>query len=1391
MPGFPELFPPTIEGRLLPRYFLDEGLPATQPWTLLSDAEVDAFAARVAPLFDAMRAAATPSEAETEKDLIFPILAALGWASLPQQGTGQRSDTRPDALLFANAAVHAAARGHPRGSPARLALATVVAEHKAWGVKTFDTGSGGRPAPAHQVLDYLRDAERASDGRVQWGLLTNGRVWRLYFAGVAGRAERYLEADLDTMLAAPGLAERRAGLRRFLLLFRPDAHQPDPATGRSFLADALAEGRRYETRITTALTDRVFERVFPDVVAALAEGDPLAAPNDAAWRAELGRAAMVLLYRCLFVLYAEDRQLLPVGHPGYQPFSFRALRDDAAKAADGTLAVAPAGGIWWARMKTLFTAIAKGERSMGLPPYNGGLFDDAAHPLLARAALRDRALADLIEALSREGPPMSRHMINFRDLSVQHLGAIYEGLLEREVAPDPDARGGVTTRPNAYARRTSGSYYTPEELVLLVIRRAVWPLLAERMAAFRDRAAELKGEHGPREARAERLRALDPATAYLGLRACDPAMGSGHFLVSLVDYLADATVEATAEAAKLAGWCAYRSPLTETLAAMRDAIKARAAAGGWAVRDSQLDDKSLVRRIILKRVVHGVDLNPMAVELAKLSLWLHSFTVGAPLSFLNHHLRCGDALFGEFVRDAVGDLRERYGWTVPTGVIAAAEGGGAAMGEIERRDDSDIAQVEESKQYFGAMEAATAPLRRFLDLHHAAKWLPPTDPAGQAARAALFEGGYGDPVALADGVAPAPPRDKASVIRLGRRVETTAGAAHAAAITFLGSAGALGMERRFLHWELAFPNVWRRWQGMVSEGGFDAVIGNPPWDRMKLQEVEWFADRVPEIAHQARAADRRRMIAALRAGSGDLAQAFDQAAWAAEAAARVAREGGAYPLLSGGDVNLYSLFVERALRLLDPRGIAGVLVPSGIAADKGAAAFFRGVAGSGRLSAFLDFENRRTSLDLDPFFPDVDSRFKFAVLAVGGAERRFGRAAMAFFQQDPAAAEGAAFALRPADFALLNPNTGTAPVFRGRRDAAITRVLHRRFPVLVRHGPPRRAVWPLRYSTMFHMTNDSGKFVTEAELRAKGAYPVAANLWRRGKEDFVPLYEGKMVQAFDHRAASVTVNPENLHRPAQPEPTTDLQHADLSWVPSPQFWVAKADVDLPSGLEWAIGFKDITSPTNMRTMIAAMVPFAGFGNTLPLLLPILPDAPAAASEQALRRWQVKRARILRAYAAWAPLLLGNLNALAFDYLARQKVQGTHVNFYILEQLPVIPRARFGRVIGGEAARHLVRDWVLQLTYTAHDLDAFARDQGHTGAPFRWDAEERLHLRARLDALFFLLYGLNRDAAGYILGTFPIVAENEVARWGRFRSRDLILGYMAALAAGDTTSRIAG
>ena len=514
------------------------------------------------------------------------------------------------------------------------------------------------------------------------------------------------------------------------------------------------------------------------------------------------------------------------------------------------------------------------------------------------------------------------------------------------------------------------------------------------------------------------------------------------------------------------------------------------------------------------------------------------------------------------------------------------------------------------------------------------------------------------------------------------------------------------------------------------------------------------------------------MIAALKTEGDPLSEQFAEAAELTALAGRMANlkadAGGLYPLLGGGDTNLYSLFVERAQALVKPDGIVGLIVPSGIAGDLSASAFFRSISTTGRLGGLYDFENRGV------YFPDVHRSFKFCALKFGGAARKFAEAQCGFFLPgtDAETLAERAFALTPADFAAVNPNTGTAPVFRTKRDAALTTAIYARLPVLVDRRNPDRPTpaWPVRYTTMFHMTNDSHLFRTVAELDADGWYPTTAG-WRKGEARAVPLYEGKMVQAFDHRAASVVVNRDNLHRPGQPVAATIVQKADASWQATPQFLVEEQHVSVQGVASWNVAFKDVTAPTNVRTMIAALVPQAGYGNTLPVLL--------------------------LANAFDRVTLVANLNSFALDYVARQKVQGQHVNWFIVEQLPVIPPAGYDRVFGAMTARELVAREVLHLTYTAHDMAAFARDMGHVGAdggvlpPFAWDEADRRQRRARLDALYFHLYGLTRDDADYILSTFPIVRRHdEEAQRGRFVTRDLIMGHMAALAAGDCDAVVA-
>jgi hypothetical protein len=325
---------------------------------------------------------------------------------------------------------------------------------------------------------------------------------------------------------------------------------------------------------------------------------------------------------------------------------------------------------------------------------------------------------------------------------------------------------------------------------------------------------------------------------------------------------------------------------------------------------------------------------------------------------------------------------------------------------------------------------------------------------------------------------------------------------------------------------------------------------------------------------------------------------------------------------------------------------------------------------------------------------------------------------------------------------------------------------------------------------MFHMTNDSGLFRKAAELEKDGAYRVAADRYRKGRAEWVPLMVGKTIHQFDHRAASVIEKRTNLHNPFVARDTTENEHQNPAFIPRPQFWVSSSNVVWPEGLDWAIAFRDIARPTDVRTVIAAAVPFAGFGNKLPLLLPDLPEKPPNTRGERFQRWEEEVATRLETYRRFAPLLLANLNSFGLDYVARQKLQGTTLNLYIVEQFPIVPMAAFGVRIGGKTAEALVREEVLRLTYTANDMASFARDQSYEGPPFTWDEPVRQHARARLDALFFLLYGVERDDADYVLSTFPIVREQDERAFKHYATRDLILGYMAAFAAGDTESRIA-
>lgn len=1350
-----------MDGKLFSQNFLLDGICATPAWETLPDHVLNDFLARFQLIYAQLNSSSQLNEANTEADVIEPVLGLLGWRDLTLKqvsATSTRRQDVPDFLLFSGEDAKRAARAEAR-EDRRYRHGVAILEAKRW-MRPLDRGDATNRldsgTPSNQILRYLSSVEIASERAVRWGILTNGAVWRLYWQGARSRSEEFLELNLAALLGVPGTGldlfgvDARHGVKVFLCLFRRVAFLPQEwdKDGRTLHEYASGEARLYEETVSQDLGARVFAAIFPQMADALASGDPKADDASAAYLEELREATLILLYRLLFIFYAEDRNLLPVRDQRYDDYSLRKIREDVARRRDANDTLSAGACRYWQHLGDLFRIISQGDSSIGMPAYNGGLFDDSRVPLLARSRIPDARFAPLFDELARR-PGLARAWINYRDLSVQHLGGIYERLLEYSLSVEG---GMIVAHPASFARKVSGSYYTHDGLVKLIIRETVGPLVAERKAAFDAQLGAWRRKKELGLADWEILDRLDPANAILDLKVCDPAMGSGHFLVTLVDYLADEILESIAAAeleVATQAWAKdianpWTSPLIARIHDIRDRILGTARQLRWAVTEAQLDDRHIVRRMILKRVVHGVDKNPMAVELAKVALWLHTFTVGAPLSFLDHHLLCGDSLFGGKVRDISKELETLPGGLLQQNDLHRVESARLTMNAIGNLTDIDIAEAHHSRALMDQITDNLRPMRRALDFLQAKRWAGKAEAKDyQQAWVGLLNQEYGDNLLE-------------SIDLLGKPGIKLFSERQRQAHGVVQRALARARAEHFLHWELAFPTVWRN-----GQGGFDAVIGNPPWDRMKLQEVEWFAERKLDIAKAARAADRKALIAKLQGDNAPLWQDYLAAQAAAEAGARVARECGDYPLLSGGDVNLYSLFVERAEALIHPRGMVGLLTPSGIAADKGAALFFRSISASGRLAALFDFENRKG------LFPDVDSRFKFCALIFGGAQRAVPASRCAFYLHAVEEAESAdrVLELTAGDFASVNPNTGAAPIFRTRRDADLTTAIYRRQPVLVdrRREPPQK-VWPVRYVTMFHMTNDSELFKRRDELEREGWYPVGGNRWRKGEVEKVPLYEGKMVQMYDHRAASVVVNADNLHRPAQQEASNDAQHADTAYLPTPQFWVNASVVEQKQIGHWGLAFKEITAPTNVRSMIACIAPGHGFGNKLPLWL-----AEAGGEND---------------YPLVAPLLLANFNAFSLDYILRQKLQGQTLNLFIIEQLPLIRPEQFEQLLGNTSIADFIRGEVLRLSYTAHDLASFARDLGYDGPPFAWNEDDRRHRMARLDALFFQLYGLSRDEAAYILDTFPIVREHDEKAHGRYLTKELVLAYMNAVAAGD-------
>lgn len=1288
----------------------------------------------------------------------------------------------------------------------------------------------GRPrlAPHSLLQEYLNRTEQL------WGLVTNGHTLRLLRDCTFVRKQAYVEYDLRGMIEEQRFQDFIALYR---LLHRSRLPRDSAAAGDCLLESYYTHSAEQGGRVRDRLRDGVEQCI--EILANGFLGHPangelrrriaLTAGNERLTPDEVYRQLLRLVYRFLFLLVSEDRGLLssaPIYRGHYGVARLRALVDRRAAYTEHD--------DLWQSLRVLWLVLTRDDQPMAaalrLPVLNGELF---ARQALDESTISNRELLRAFRCLAwyQESTSAPPRRVNYAALDVEELGSVYESLLEFHPVIEPGPSGKPAFRLHfGSERKTTGSYYTPPQLVAEVVRSTLEPVIADRLA--KQPKARAKG--------------------LLAIRVCDPACGSGHFLLAAARCLGKEL--------------------------------ARVQTGGEEPAPEHV--RAAIREIV-SHCIYGVDKNPLAVDLCRVALWIESHHPDKPLTFLDHRIRCGDSLVGVFDLEVLKDGIPDKAFEPLEGDDPAVARKWARCNRDEQRDqqdqqdsfswsaDVDLAEMaRHSHEVDGITNDSPDEIRRkrqrFEQSHAGPAW------RRQKAACDLWAAAFFQPL-TAD-------TEAITTVTLAKQL------AGFGAPQLLGRAGGISAQQRFFHWPLEFPEVF-------ADGGFDVVLSNPPWEHVKLKEQEFFGARDARIASVGTKAKRTRLIADLKIDNPDLYEEFVTARRGFDASRLFLAQTGRYPLAGRGRINTYAVFAELAASATSPQGRAGLIVPTGIATDDTTKLLFSSFVSAGRLADLVGFENE------DFIFPAVHHAFKFCKITIAGEACPVGQSRIGFYIRrfSQLSEDSRFFSLEKTDFSLLNPNTGNCPIFRSHADAELTKAIYRRVPVLWREATddrPEENPWRLKFSQgLFNMASDSHHFRTADDLKAEG-YRREGNILVGPRDRYLPLYEAKMLHQFDHRFSTYEgATQSQLNVGILPQPTAE-QKRDPSFVVQPRYWVREEvveeaipkypeplalavevrhrpsiqrvlalwsagyhlnrgdgkgadtllsnaarfdldravarwlanspEVDVAATLQrdfplteadvqtiarhftvpeevagelitrfspkWFLGWRDVCRATDSRTLIASACPNSAVGDKFLL---------AFSRRSAKQRMS----------------LLGVWNSVVCDYATRQKVGGTALKYFVFKQLPVPAPDVFSSALPVIDAKREALTWfgprVLELVYTAHDLAALAEDCGYDGPPFQWDPMRRFEIRCELDAAFFHLYlpcqtdgswqradgetpeqlatlrkhfATPRDAVAFILDQFPIVRQKDEQAHGRYRTKERILEIHDAMLVSQRSGR---
>ena len=1115
-----------------------------------------------------------------------------------------------------------------------------------------------------------------ADDAANWGVLCNGTTIRLLHDNPALVKPAYVAIALDQLFDG-GLFDEFTVL---WLLLQASRFQRD-GEGECVLDNWKAKGQQTGERALNKLRDGVqlaLENLANGMLQHRANQALIAQleSNELSTQ-EFFQELLRLVYRLLFLCVAEDRGLLFA--EGSDPEKQAIYRQGYSLSRLRDLAIQRSAyegqySDLWKVQRLVFAELDRGDSPLGLPGL-GGLFAREKCVHLDRLEIPNGFLLEAVKAIGWF----------FDEQSQSRTRINYRDLNTEEF-------GSV--------------YESLLELHPLINRSGgIWRLVLGGGAGS-DRKTTgsyytpdglvqelIKSALLPviRERLKNATTAEEKEAALLAIRVLDPACGSGHFLLA---------------------------------AARRLALELARIRAGDDQPSEELRQQCM--REVVAKCIYGVDRNPMAVELCKVALWMEAIEPGKPLGFLDAHIQCGDSLVGVF------DPKVLDGG-IPDGAYKPLTGDEKDVCTSLKKDNQAFAKRGQGDLFSGIQAAIVTPSQEDFEA------IEEENLAGLRAKQQAYVEWLEEPAVQRQRLA-ANTYTAAFFLKKDGTTRTHVPTSEHLDVLLRGGAMPIVMEAnvqkaaadfRFLHWHLAFPNA-------MAAGGFDCVLGNPPWERIKLQEKEFFAARSEAITTAPNKAARERLIQALSAvdsSEADLAlvQEFEIAKREAEGSGEFIRGSGRFPLTAVGDLNTYALFAELFLQLIAPGGRSGLIVPTGIATDNSTKAFFDAIASGGRLVSLISFENEAF------IFREVHHAYKFCLLTLRGAGKKGNPALYCFYIRHlhQMAESQRFFQLTADDISLLNPNTRTCPVFRSQMDAELTKKIYSRVPVLIdealgEQGNP----WGIKFMTMFHMSNDSHLFFDA---------PAPERL---------PLYEAKLIHHYDHRWA--TYGADGSSRDVLLE-----EKQDPAFLVLPRYWVERSEVKARLKAQgwdrqWLMGWRNIARTTDERTFIVGISPLTGFGHSGTLFFTSEPSFLASA-------------------------LLGLCSSLVFDFSVRQKIGGTNMTHNYVKQFPVLPPSAYD-----STAINFIQPRVLELTYTSHDLKPWAEDLGYDGPPFRFDPERRALLRAELDAFYAHLYGLNRDELRYILDpadvmgpdypseTFRVLKNNEIRQFGEYRTQRLVL-----------------